>query len=59
MKTMLVTATAVGAAIAGLILYAQKKNKPENKVLDAGKNGYQLMNDGNGKLERPAHHAMG
>lgn len=56
---MLLTATAVGAAIAGLILYYQRKNKPSNKVLGAAKDAYQTMNEGIGQLERPAHHAMG
>ena len=59
MKSMLLTATAVGAAIAGLILYYQRKNKPSNKVLGAAKDAYQTMNEGIGQLERPAHHAMG
>ncbi len=56
---MLITACALGAAIAGLVLYYQKKNKPGNRVTDAGKIGYQTMNNGLVKLERPAHHAMG
>jgi hypothetical protein len=59
MKSMLLTATAVGAAIGSLILYYQKKNKSGNQVLDAAKHAYKRMNNGLGKLERPAHHAMG
>lgn len=59
MKTMLLTATAVGTAIAGLILYYQKKNKSPNKVLDAAKDSYGAINNGIGQLERPAQHAMG
>lgn len=59
MKTMLLTATAVGSAIAGLILYYQKKNKSSNKVLDAAKGSDRAINNGFGQLERPAQHAMG
>lgn len=59
MKKMLLSATAVGAAIAGLILYYQRKNNNRNSITDAAKNAYQIMNDGLGKIERPAHHAMG
>lgn len=58
MKKMLLVATAVGGGIAGLILYAQKKNRG-NKVVDAAKDAYRTMNDGIGRIERPAHHAMG
>lgn len=59
MKSMLLTATVVGAAITGLILYYQKKNKPANRIEDAAKDAYQTMNEGIGGIERPAHHAMG
>jgi hypothetical protein len=59
MKSMLLTATAVGAAIAGLILYYQRKNKPSNRMLGAARDAYSTMNNGIGQLERPAHHAMG
>jgi hypothetical protein len=59
MKNMLLTATVVGAAIAGLALYLQKNSQPKNKAMDAAKDAYQTMNDGIGKLERPAYHAMG
>lgn len=59
MKSMLIAATAVGATIAGLLLYYQRKNKPSTKVLDAAKDAYHTMNNGLGQLERPAHHAMG
>lgn len=59
MKSILITATAVGATIAGLILYYQRKAKPENKILDAAKNAYDTMNEGIGRIERSAHYAMG
>jgi hypothetical protein len=59
MKSMLLTATAVGAAIAGLILYYQRKNKPSNRMLGAAGDAYSTLNNGIGQLERPAHHAMG
>ncbi len=56
---MLLAATVVGATIAGLVLYFQRKNKPSNQVLDAAKDAYHTMNNGIGQLERPAYHAMG
>ncbi len=59
MKKMLITASALGAAIAGLVLYAKRKNKPENKIKDAAKDAYETMNKGLGGIERPAHHSMG
>lgn len=59
MKSILITATAVGAAIAGLILYYQRKNRPANRVLDAAEDAYHTMNEGIGRVERPAQHAMG
>lgn len=59
MKNMLITASALGAAIAGLILYSQKKSKAGNRITDAAKNTYKTMNDSIGELERPAIHSMG
>jgi hypothetical protein len=59
MKSMLIAAAAVGATIAGLALYFQRKNRPSNRVLDSAKDAYQTINSGIGALERPAHHAMG
>jgi hypothetical protein len=59
MKSMLLAATTVGLAIAGLILYNQQRAKPKNRIKDAAKNAYQTMNEGIGSVERPMHHAMG
>ena len=59
MKKMLLSATAVGAAIAGLVLYYQRRNKHRNSIAGAAKDAYRIMNDGLGKVERPAQHAMG
>jgi LPXTG cell wall anchor motif len=59
MKNMLLTAAALGAVIAGLALYYQKKNKPQNRIKDAAKDAYQTMNEGIGSIERPMQHAMG
>jgi len=59
MKKMLLTATALGTAIAGLIVYYQRKNKSSNRVLEAENDAYKTINEGIGQLERPAHHAMG
>jgi hypothetical protein len=59
MKTMLLSAAAVGAVLAAMILYVDRKNKPGNRVKDAAKDAYKLMNKGIGSIERPAYHAMG
>lgn len=59
MKNLLIAASAVGAAIAGLILYSQRKSKPGSKVIDAAKDAYGTMNNSLGQVERPAHHSMG
>lgn len=59
MKNMLIAAVTVGAAIAGLILYVERKNRSSNKVLDAASDTYETMNKGIGRVERPAYHAMG
>lgn len=37
MKSMLIAAVVVGAAVAGLILYAQQKDKPANQLKQSGK----------------------
>lgn len=52
MKKILIAATAVGAAIAGLILYSRKRNQEPRRIEDAAKDAYQTMNDGIGKVER-------
>ena len=59
MIKMLIAASAVGTAIAGLLLYSQRKNKIENRITNAAKNAYKTMNSSLGRLERPAHHTMG
>ncbi len=59
MKSMLITACVLGAAIASLVLYSQKKNKGANRITNAAKNSYKTMNEGIGKLESPAVHSMG
>jgi hypothetical protein len=59
MKKILIAATAVGATIAGLILYNRKRNSAPSRVEDAAKDAYRTMNDGIGKVERTASHSMG
>ncbi len=59
MKSMLIAAATIGAAIAGLILYSEKKKRPENRIADAAKDAYQTMNQGIGSIERSAHNAIG
>jgi hypothetical protein len=51
MKKILIAATAVGAAIAGIILYNRKRNNSK-PVEHAARNAYDMMNDGLGKIER-------
>ena len=52
MKKILIAATAVGAAIAGIILYSRRRNNGGKQVEDAAKDAYRTMNDGIGKVER-------
>jgi hypothetical protein len=54
MKKILIAATAVGATIAGLILYSRKRNSEPKQIQDAAKDAYKTMNDGLGKVERGA-----
>lgn len=53
---MLIAASALGAGIAGLILYYKQKSKKTKQI-----NGNAVHPAGNGleQLVRPAHHAMG
>lgn len=51
MKTILITATILGAAIAGIILYGQRRTG-SSPVEDAAKDAYDTMNNGFGKIER-------
>jgi Mn2+/Fe2+ NRAMP family transporter len=64
MKSMLIAAAIVGAAVAGLILYLRNhiEDTPtlgQGDIKDAAKSAYDTMNEGLGKLDRPAQHAMG
>ena len=59
MKSIFIAATAVGATIAGLILYSRRRNTAPRQIENAAKDAYKTMNDGLGKLERPAMHSMG
>lgn len=59
MKKILIAATAVGAAIAGIILYNRGRNTGSNRVEDAAKDAYDTMNSGIGKVERNTMHSMG
>ena len=59
MKKILIAATAVGATIAGIILYNRKRSNGTKRVEDAAKDAYNTMNDGIGKVERNAVHSMG
>ena len=59
MKKILIAATAVGATIAGIILYNRKRNRPAGQIEDAAKDAYRTMNDGIGKVERSTNPSMG
>ena len=60
MKKILIAATAVGAAIAGIILYNKRKmNSGSNRIENAASDAYNTMNNGIGKIERGAMHSMG
>ena len=55
MKKILITATTVGAAIAGIILYMRRQT---DKQLDKPKNGFQAI-DSTIAGERSMMHTMG
>lgn len=58
MSKILIAATTVGAAIAGLILYYGKRNGLRTRrIRNASNDAYQ--NDGPGTIERNAMHSMG
>ena len=59
MKKILIAATAVGAAIAGIILYSRKRSNESRQVENAARDAYNTMNDGIGKIERNTMHSMG
>jgi len=59
MKKMLIAATAVGAAIAGIVLYNRRRNSAARLWSGAAKDAYKRMNNGLGKLERDPWHSMG
>jgi hypothetical protein len=59
MKKILIAATAVGAAIAGIMLYNRKKNSGTGQIESAAKDAYNTMNNGIGKIERNTMHSMG
>lgn len=60
MKKILIAATAVGAAIAGIILYNRRRNtQGVRRVKNAAKDAYDTMNEGIGKVERNPMHSMG
>jgi hypothetical protein len=60
MKSILLAATAVGAAIAGIILYNRRRNANGSKPIEnAARDAYDTMNNSLGKIERNAMHSMG
>jgi len=58
MKKMLITASAVGAAIAGMVLYARNR-ADRSRPLNGSASGRNYLKDGLGKIERNAMHSMG
>lgn len=59
MKSGLLAAVVVGAAVAGLILYYEKRLQVERKVLSEDGDDFHALSDDAEKMARPAHHAMG
>jgi hypothetical protein len=60
MKSILLAATAVGAAIAGIILYNRRRNSSGTRQIEnAASDAYHTMNNGLGKIERNTMHSMG
>lgn len=60
MKKILVAATAVGATIAGIMLYNRRRNSTGSRPIEnAAKDAYNTMNNGLGKIERNSIHSMG
>jgi hypothetical protein len=58
MKKILVAATAVGATIAGIILYNRRRNSGSRPVENAARDAYNTMNNGLGKIERNTMHSV-
>ena len=56
---LLITAATLGVAIAGLILYYDRKSKVTGKIINAAGDAYRTMNEGIASVERPPHHSMG
>jgi hypothetical protein len=60
MKSIFLAATAVGTAIAGIILYNRRRsNSGTRQIENAASDAYQTMNSGLGKIERSTIHSMG
>ncbi len=59
MKSLLIAATALGAVIAGLILYNRNSNSTQGQIEGAAKDAYKTMNEGIGRVERLGQHSMG
>jgi hypothetical protein len=61
MKAILIAASIVGLAAAGVIIYLQRvsANHDEGSLLDAAPGANNLAGESQGIMERPAHHAMG
>jgi len=62
MKSILIAATIVGAAAAGVILYLRNRNAAATSagnVVDAARDAYNTMNKGMNGAEKRAQHAMG
>jgi len=59
MKKILIAATAVGATIAGIILYNRRRHTGTKQIENAAKDAYDTMNYGLGKVERNTMHSIG
>jgi hypothetical protein len=59
MKKILIAATAVGATIAGIMLFNRKRNTGTKRIENAASDAYSTMNNSLGKVERNTLHSMG
>ncbi len=58
MKKIIIAASIVGAAAAGVILYLRRKNNPANQIEDAAENANDTMNKHIKNIERKTSPAL-
>ncbi len=58
MKKILIAASVVGAAAAGVILFLRNKNKPATQLAHAAENAHDVMNRNIANVERKTNTAL-